>query len=392
MNAHNTVFQDQKEYQEKLTIKDRLDLYYQSQSTKNGLQNIDRIQSYLPEKFQFMQIRRGVIIAHLDMEPVIELMAQGKEFTVISGLNPSSPLHLGHKVVFDILLELQRLGGRIYIPITNDESYVDNKVDSLVQSKKIAYEEIISSIIAFGFKSGKTHLFVDSDYPQIYNVAIYLSKYIALNELIKIFGQNSLLTPGQIFYRGCVQLAQIFLPQLPEFGGPKHTLIPVGIDQHPYVLLARDVANRVKLVPPSEMVFKFLPSLKNPEEKMSGSRPETAVYLSDSPKEIKRKINRAYTGSVSSLVGHQKLGGIPEICSVFSLLQYLCYEDKVVKDLYVQYLKGKINTLELKNKVYKFTKQLVASVSKKKRKTSPIQLKEFILNKNLDLLFNRLKH
>lgn len=385
MNTNGIVSQDKKEYQEKLAIKNRLELYYRFQSTKNGLQNIDRIKSYLPEKYKFMQIRRGVIIAHLDMEPVIEQMALGKEFTVISGLNPSSPLHLGHKALFDILLELQKLGGRIYIPITNDESYVDNKADSLVQSRKIAYEEIIPSIVAFGFKSEKTHIFVDSDYPQIYNFAMYLSKHVTLGELITIFGQNSLLTPGQIFYRGCVQLAQIFLPQLPEFGGPKHTLIPVGIDQHPYVLLARDIARKIKLIPPSEFVFKFLPSLENPQEKMSGSKPETAIYFSDSPREIKRKINSAYTGSVSSLVGHQKFGGVPEICSVFSLLNYLCYEDGVVNDLYKKYIKGKIGARELKNKVYEFTIKLVTPIAKKKREISTIQSKKFILNNNLEL-------
>jgi hypothetical protein len=54
-----------------------------------------------------------------------------------------------------------------------------------------------------------------------------------------------------MFYRAAVQIAQILLPQYDEFGGPKPTIIPVGIDQHPYILLARDIAEKKGFIPPT---------------------------------------------------------------------------------------------------------------------------------------------
>ncbi|OGD61960.1 tryptophan--tRNA ligase [Candidatus Beckwithbacteria bacterium RBG_13_42_9] len=371
------------EYQEKLRLKDRIVHYYRSQAIKNGLQDLTRIKAYLPEKYQTLHLKRDLIFSHLGFEAILEMISKGKEFTVVSGLNPSSPLHLGHKVLFDILLDLQRLGGRIFIPLTNDESFVDGKVGSLSQSRKTAYQEIIPSILAFGFDSAKTHLYVLSDYPEIYNLAMSLSRQISIKELETIFGNECLTNPGQIFYRGAVQLAQILLPQLPEFGGPRPTLIPVGIDQHPYVLLARDIAKRLKLMSPSELVFKFQPSLRNPEAKMSGSKPKTAIYLSDSEETIREKINKAFTGSISALKAHQKLGGIPEVCSVFALLYYHHPDEDLVEKLYDDYRQGKIKADELKNLAGDFIVSLVSEHQKRKQQIGKKQTKKFILNRPL---------
>ncbi|KKR33024.1 MAG: Tryptophan-tRNA ligase, partial [Candidatus Gottesmanbacteria bacterium GW2011_GWC2_39_8] len=99
------------EYKEKMEIKGKIDQYYKSQEMKNGLESLKRIKSYLPDTYKGLYIMRNIVFAHLDFGPILELAAEGREFTVVSGLNPSSPLHLGHKVLFDILLFLQSLGG-----------------------------------------------------------------------------------------------------------------------------------------------------------------------------------------------------------------------------------------------------------------------------------------
>lgn len=337
------------EYQEKVAIKNRLATYYQEQSVKNGLSDMRKIKAYLPDELNFMELKRDLVIAHLDFAPILELIADQKEFVVVSGLNPSSALHLGHATLFRLLVALQRLGGRMYIPLTNDESYIDGKVTTISESTKIAYEEILPSIIAFGFDSKKTHVYVDTEYPMLFPFAMTVSRFVSMAEVEGMFGKESLMNPGQVFYRGCEQLAQILMPQLPEFGGPKPTLIPVGIDQHPYILLARDVAKRMKLVPPSELVMRFLPSLKNPEEKMSGSKPETAIYLTDTQEIIKKKISSAFTGAVTSLEEHRKFGAVPEACSVYALLTAYLEDDRTLADLYERYKKGTLLTKELKN-------------------------------------------
>ena len=346
------------EYQEKLAIKNRLEKYYQEQSTKNGLSSVEKIVAYTPLKFQPLAMRRGLIIAHMGYEEILTMIAKKKKFTVVSGLNPSSQLHLGHKVLFDMLLELQQLGGELFIPLSDDESYADGKIEKLEEGAKNAKEKIIPVLQRMGFSSQKTHYLIDTEQKYLYRFAIEISRYVSMAELSHLFGEEALNNPGQVFYRGCVQLAAILAPQLPINGGPRHTLIPVGIDQHPYLLLARDVAKKMRMTPPSELVLRFFPSLMNPEKKMSKSNPEGALFLDDTPEIIKRKINKAFTGAVSSLEDHKQLGGIPEACSVFALQQAFNQSDTEIKDLYDRYIKGELMMSELK----KTTSELITDV------------------------------
>lgn len=373
----------QQEYLDKKGVQSQLEQHYTDQTTKNGLEPLTRILKYLPDEYQTYHFSRQLAFAHLDFEKILERVANKQEFAIVSGLNSSSHLHLGHKALFDLLLFLQKIGGRIFIPLTNDETVVDGKLHSLSESRKIAYESILPDLLAMGFDPMRTHIFVISDYPEIYNFAMYLNQYVSLKEIEAAFGKESLSNPGQIFYRAVVQMAQILLPQLPEFGGPQPTLIPVGIDQHPYLLLARDVAKRLKLIPPSELVLKFQPSLKDPSAKMSGSKPDTAIYLSDDTETIKKKINKAYTGAVSSLEMHQKLGGVPEICSVFSLFKFHNSDETEVQNLYLQYKKGAITMGELKERASDFVVKMLEEHNKRKQGIGKTQLEEVILTKKL---------
>jgi tryptophanyl-tRNA synthetase len=314
--------QAKEEYEEKKNfVKKELE-YYEEKMQEFGLKSIERFLKYCPDPSKYMQL--GITFAHKDLELVAEAIADNKPWAVVSGLNPSGPLHLGHKAIFDELLWMQQHGADVYIPITNDESYTVGKTKSLAEARKIAYEQVIPSIIAMGFDPKKTHIFVDSDYPDIYNVAMDLSNKITLNKAFGVFGfdkKEEGENPGTMFYRAAVQVAQILLPQYEEFGGPKPTIIPVGIDQHPYILLARDIAEKKGFIPPAEMVTKFLWGLDG-KGKMSASRPESAIFLNEDPNIVAKRLRSAYTGG-SPLASFQRVhGGVPEICPIQSLRTY----------------------------------------------------------------------
>lgn len=357
------------EYQEKLRIARKLRQYYRKEAQKNGLASLDRVKSYLPKNYMFLALRRGIAFAHMGIEPIIECVAHNKPFTVVSGLNPSSPLHLGHKALFDVLVDLPKLGADVQIPLTNDESYVDGKAAWIEDGKRVAIEQILPEMQSFGFVTGKTKIYVLTETPELYRFAMSISRLVTYDMVKAVFGKESLVNVGQIFYRGVVQLAQILLPQLPEYGGPKPTLIPVGIDQHPYVLLARDVAKKLNMIPPSEFVISFQPSLLNPEKKMSGSKLSTAIFLTDSESEIRKKISHAYTGAVSSLDEHHAFGGIPEICPVFQLLRYHHPDDAFVEKIRSNYTSGRLTTNELKKITADFIVEVVAGKQLKRYDT-----------------------
>jgi tryptophanyl-tRNA synthetase len=314
--------QAKEEHGEKKNLVKKELKYYAEKMQEFGLKSMDRFLRYCPDPSKYMQL--GITFAHKDLEIIAEAIADNKPWAVISGLNPSGPLHLGHKAIFDELLWMQQHGADVYIPITNDESYTVGKTKSLAEARKIAYEQVIPSIIAMGFDSEKTHIFVDSDYPDIYNVAMDLSNKITLNKAFGVFGfdkKEEGENPGTMFYRAAVQVAQILLPQYEEFGGPKPTIIPVGIDQHPYILLARDIAEKKGFIPPAEMVTKFLWGLDG-KGKMSASRSESAVFLNEDPKIVARRLKSAYTGGSPLASFQREHGGIPEICPIQSLRTY----------------------------------------------------------------------
>jgi tryptophanyl-tRNA synthetase len=343
------------EYEEKKElVKKELD-YYAEKMQEFGLKSMDRFLEYCPNPSKYMQL--GITFAHKDLEIVAEAIADHKPWAVISGLNPSGPLHLGHKAIFEELLWMQKQGADIYIPLTNDESYTVGKTKSLAEARKIAYEQVIPSIIAMGFDPKKTHIFVDSDYPDIYNVAMDISTKITLNKAFGVFGfdkKEEGENPGTMFYRAAVQVAQILLPQYEEFGGPKPTIIPVGIDQHPYILLARDIAEKKGFIPPAEIITKFLQSLKEPGKKMSASNPESCIFLTDSPEVAKNKIQKAFTGGLFSAESQKELGGVPEICSIYLLLKYHFLSFEEIIKLKEDYEKGRVMNSDLKKMTIKY--------------------------------------
>ena len=73
-------------------------------------------------------------------------------------------------------------------------------------------------------------------------------------------------------------------------------MIPCGIDQDPYFRMTRDVCGRLKVPKPAGLYSKFFPSLKGFATKMSASNPITGIFLTDTPKQIEKKIKAAVSG------------------------------------------------------------------------------------------------
>ena len=87
--------------------------------------------------------KKGLIYSHRDFDKFFSALKKGEKCAILSGVNASGTLHLGHKVVFDTNLYFQKeYGIPVFVPISDDESYVAGKVESQEQalefSKKLA--------------------------------------------------------------------------------------------------------------------------------------------------------------------------------------------------------------------------------------------------------------
>jgi tryptophanyl-tRNA synthetase len=318
--------------------------------------------------------RRGVVFAHRDMHKILHAAANKKPFAVLTGFNPSGPLHLGNLMFVKQALYFQKLGAEVFIPISNDETYVFRKTDDIDKATRTALEVVIPDLIALGFEQKKTRMFISTKEPRAYELAVKLSTKATFSTMKAIFGFNDQSPPGQIFY-GVMQASHILFPQLADFGGPKPTVVPIGIDQDPYMRLARDIADKeaIGMEKPASTYHRFIPSIKGPDVKMSGSKPETAIFLTDTPEAARKKIMGAFSGGGATLKEHKEKGGNPDIDVACQYLYFLFEEsDKKVKEIFEGFRNGSLTSGDVKgllaDKVAAFLKDHQAAAKKAQAK------------------------
>lgn len=308
---------------------------------------IEPIENYLKKMDNLPIIyRRGIVIGHRDFGHIFSAIQHKKKFAALTGVNPSGSLHLGNLLFLQQALFFQKMGAEVFIPVSNDETYVFRKSESVEKATENAIERIIPDIIALGFEEKKTHIFISTKTSRAYELAIKLSAKTTFSTIKAVFGFGNDTNPGQIFYT-VMQSAHILFPQLEEFGGPKPVVVPIGIDQDPYMRLVRDVAEKSGFQKPSSTYHKFLIGLQG--GKMSGSKPETCIYLSDSPEAARKKIMGAFSGGAGSLEDHRKHGGNPEIDVACQYLKFMFEEnDDKLEDIFSSYKKGSLTSGEVK--------------------------------------------
>jgi tryptophanyl-tRNA synthetase len=338
---------------------------------------IENIRLYLKKMKKLPPIyTRGIVFGHRDFGRIYEAIKNKKKFAVLTGFNPSGKLHLGNLLFLNQALFFQNLGGDVFIPISNDETYVFKKTKKIEEATKNALENVIPDIIALGFKEKKTKIFISTQQSKVYRLSVELSTKTTLSAIKAIFGFKDSTNPGQLYYT-IVQAAHILFPQLKEFDGKKPVVVPIGLDQDPYVRLTRDMAVKAGYIKPSSTYHKFAPGLQG--GKMSGSMPETCIFLDEDSKRARKKIMGAFSGGAKTLKEHREKGGNPDVDVAYQYLNFFFEKsNKKLKKIYDGYKKGEITTGELKEmaaeKLIKFLKD-----HQKKKKRAKNKVEKFIL-------------
>ena len=141
---------------------------------------------------------------------------------------------------------------------------------------------------------------------------------------------------GKIHFAS-IQGATAFAGSFPHIFGPDEAktakipcLIPCAIDQDPYFRLTRDCAAGLKYAKPSLIHMRFLDALQGPGSKMSASDDTSAIFLNDSAKAIKTKINKyAFSGGQESVEEHREKGGNADVDVSYQYLQFFMEDDAV---------------------------------------------------------------
>jgi len=279
-------------------------------------------------------MRRGIIFGHRDYDKVvIEPLTRGEKVAVLTGFMPSGRFHLGHKLVGDQLVYYQRdLGVKVFVALADAEAFAVRRLPR-EETIRLAIEEYVANLIALGLDPDKTEFYFQTNRGTPYYRLIQLfSGKVTAAEMEAIYGD---LSPAKTM-AALTQAADILHPQLDEYGGYKNVVVPVGADQDPHLRLTRDLADRfenIGLRRPASTYHKLIRGLDG--GKMSSSRPDYTIFLTDPPEVARKKLARALTGGRATAEEQKRLGGEPEKCTVYDLyLYHLIEDDQQLNEIY----------------------------------------------------------
>ena len=318
----------------------------------------------IPEPNMFM--RRGIIFGHRDFERIVKAIKNNGEFAVLSGIKPTGEFHLGTLMTAREIIYFQKQGAKTFYCVADVEAYEDNNIP-LEKSGKIAVGNI-ADVLALGLDPKKAYIYRQSKEMRVRDFALIFARKVTLATMKAIYGERNI----GLYVSALIQAGDILLPQHEDFGGPKPTVVPVGIDQDPHLRFTRDLAQKFKgkyrFVLPSSTYHKLIKGLDG-SPKMSKRNPMSYFTLHEPPEMIAKKISNAFTGGRPTVKEQRELGGIPEICSVYAINMFHFMEnDEEVIKLYNDCKSGNIICGECKQRTIEIVLRFIRNLEEKRKK------------------------
>lgn len=351
--------------------RDRLDPWGASSIKDYGrLQSEFGIASLAPLIARFKKpsphISRGIDFGQRDLGRVLDAVDNNKPYAVMSGIKPDGVFHLGNKMTADDMIYFQSLSRKstVFYAIADVEAYADNGL-SYAESSKVAVRNV-ADILALGLDPDRAVVYKQSEEMRVMRMSTIFSRGVTNNMLKAIYGERQI----GLYMSALVQAGDILMPQLPDFGGPKPVLVPVGADQDPHIRLTRDLADRYRpefgFLPPSAIYHRLELALTG-GQKMSKRIPESGFTLDDSPSEAAKRVSTAFTGGRDTVEEQRRLGGRADICPIYELYRFhLAGSDEHVERVYHECTNGIRLCGECKQEAVGLVKSFLAGQQKKR--------------------------
>ncbi|KAF1964786.1 tryptophanyl-tRNA synthetase [Bimuria novae-zelandiae CBS 107.79] len=366
------------------------------------LARFERVTGHKPHRW----LRRRLFFSHRDLEQILDTYEKEGTFLLYTGRGPSSDsMHIGHTIPFEFTKWLQDVFDvPLVIMLTDDEKFLFKKGLTLKQVRAFARQNA-RDIIAIGFDPKKTFIYIDSDFFYdgygkhfMHNVREF-EHLITNNQVRGAFGFDGSTNVGSNSFPA-VQCVAAFASSYPFIFGLDHKaedryaklaaipcLIPCAIDQDPYFRILRENCSRMPLPSPKPALIhsKFLTALQGAGGKMSASDPNSAIYMSDTPNQIKKKINsHAFSGGQETKELHEELGGNPDIDVPYQYIAYFEDDDERLVQLAEGYRKGTVLTGEMKKQCVEMMQAYVKRFQEARAKVTDEIYEEFLRPRKLE--------
>ncbi len=266
--------------------------------------------------------------------------------TVFSAMRPTGKLHLGH-----LLGALNN-----WVPLQNTHQCIFSVADwhALMgeyeqgsQDLRAYGLEMVIDWLACGVDPKKSIVYIQSDVPQHLELQMVLSCLTPLGwlernptykEQLREITSRDLQTYAFLGYP-VLQAADILLY--------KANAVPIGEDQLPHLELCREIARRfnhlykAEVFPDCKAILTETPRLLGLDNRKMSKSYGNAIYLSDSPDEIRKKVRQMITDPKRM---RKTDPGHPDECNVYSYYQtFMPHQTEAVRQWCTGALKGCID-------------------------------------------------
>lgn len=224
---------------------------------------------------------------------------------ILTGDRPTGRLHVGHYVgSLRRRVELQNSGryDEIYIMIADAQALTDNAENPEKVRQSII--DVTLDYLACGLDPEQVTIFIQSQVPELYELSAYFLNLVTVSRLernptvkseIQMRNFESSIPVGFFTYP---------VSQAADIAAFMANTVPVGEDQAPMIEQTREIVHKFNSVYGETLV---MPEMLLPEKKAEGRLPGTdgkakmsksvgnAIYLSDEPDVIKKKVMSMYT-------------------------------------------------------------------------------------------------
>lgn len=243
------------------------------------------------------------------------LIVSGEELIAYDGFEPSGQIHIAQGILRAINVnKMIKAGIKFRMWVADWHAMANNKMGGDLDKIKIVGKYFIEVWRASGMDLSKVEFLWASDMAKnsdYWKLVVQVGKSNALKRFIRtaeMMGREESLdklTGAHIIY-SCMQVADIF-----KLGAK---ITQLGMDQRKLNMLAREVGPILGYWKPVVVSHHMLMGLSKPpnsteavksmasesaiqrtiERKMSKSMPDSAIFMTDTTEDIKRKINKAY--------------------------------------------------------------------------------------------------
>jgi len=314
-------------------------------------------------------------------EELSELLASGKQLIAYDGFEPSGNVHIAQGIMRAINInKLTKAGIRFKMLVADWHGWANNKMGGDLEKIQTVGKYLIEVWKATGMDLDNVEFVWASDLAKDDNYW-KLVMQVARNSTVKrilrcgqIMGrkESEVQQASQILYP-CMQAADIFYL--------KADICQLGMDQRKVNVLAREIGPKLGFYKPVIISHHMLMGLGKPatdaqdateraiEMKMSKSKPDTAIFMTDTEEDIKRKIGKAYC-----LEGDVKENPVLEYCKyiIFEKFDSIKIERpekfggnlefKSYEELETIFEKKELHPMDLKTAVSHYINELVKPV------------------------------